>query len=337
MNRARSSARRARIELRRARRATCSRIVAELDVRRTGGSGADLAVFHELAPSPAGGGHQFVRALAREVEGRGLGLEWNRISGSTPACLYNSFNFDEQRFRRFARRAARFVHRVDGPLSSYRGFDDGTDARVVRLNELADATIVQSRYSLERHRELGLDLRSPVVVVNAPDPALFYPPLEREERDGRPLRLVAVSWSANERKGAEALAWLARGLDPARFELNIVGNLRVPGARTLEPLASEALGAFLRTQDAYVAASREDPCSNALLEALACGLPALYLRSGGHPEIVGEAGVGYASVDDLGDACERLAAGLERYRAAIRVPSLAEVANCYLEVLQVTP
>ena len=338
MSTMRTAARRARIELRRVGRAARSRIAAERDVRRTASSGADLAVFHQLELSPAGGGHQFVRALARELESRGVGLEWNRLSATTPACLYNSFNFDETRFRRFARRPARLVHRVDGPVSAYRGFDDGTDERVAKLNEYAAATIVQSRYSLEKHRELGLELRSPVVIVNAPDPSLFYPPDSREELDGRPLRLVAVSWSANERKGADTLECLARDLDPARFQVSIVGNIRVPGrARRLEPLASGALGAFLRSQDAYVAASREDPCSNALLEALACGLPALYLRSGGHPELVGDAGVGYDVSEELGDAVERLAAGLERYRAAIRVPSLGEVANRYLEVLRMTP
>ena len=54
------------------------------------------------------------------------------------------------------------VHRVDGPIGVYRGFDDGTDVRIVEINrELADATIFQSRYSLDKHRELGLELRRP--------------------------------------------------------------------------------------------------------------------------------------------------------------------------------
>ena len=39
---------------------------------------------------------------------------------------------------------------------------------------------------------------------------------------------------------------------------------------------------------------RDDPCSNALLEALACGLPAAYRDSGGHPELVGEGGLPFA-------------------------------------------
>jgi hypothetical protein len=87
------------------------------------------------------------------VERRNLAVEVNRLSGGTLACLYNSFNFDFRRLRRFARDGVRMVHRVDGPIGVYRGFDDGTDRQIVDINpELADATIGQSRYSLDKHR-----------------------------------------------------------------------------------------------------------------------------------------------------------------------------------------
>ena len=99
---------------------------------------ADLAIFHEFAPAPSGGGNQFMRALSGELASRGYELEVNRLSGSTPVCLFNSFNFDFRRLRRFARDGCRMVHRVDGPIGVYRGFDDGTDARISELNrELA--------------------------------------------------------------------------------------------------------------------------------------------------------------------------------------------------------
>ena len=38
-----------------------------------------MSLFHEFAPSPSGGGHQFLRALKREFEGRGLTVELNRL------------------------------------------------------------------------------------------------------------------------------------------------------------------------------------------------------------------------------------------------------------------
>ncbi len=309
----------------------------EADVRRSRRDRADLALFHDFEPPPSGGGHQFLRALVRELEGRGLSVEHNRISGGTSACLFNSFNFDFERLRRFVRRDCRMVHRVDGPIGAYRGFDDGSDARIAEINEeLAHATVLQSHYSLAKHTELGLQLRDPVVIRNTVDPAIFHPsPERRDDLAGRPVRVIASSWSRNPRKGADVLAWLDDSLDPGRVSVTFVGQAPQPfeRIRRVGPLDSDGVARLLREHDVYLAASRDDPCSNALLEALACGLPAAYLDSGGHPELVGGGGLPFASPAEVPEVIERLAADLEGYRARIVVPTIGSVADDYLKVL----
>jgi glycosyltransferase involved in cell wall biosynthesis len=317
-------------------RALAARGRTEADWLRTRRGSADLAIFHEFRPPPYGGGNQFLLALVRELEGRVLRVEINQVSGGTPTCLYNSFNFDFTRLRRFARAGVRMVHRVDGPIGVYRGFDDGTDRRIASVNrDLADATILQSRFSLDKHRELGLELKHPVVIHNAVDPAIFHPPATREAPSRR-LRVIATSWSDNPRKGGEVLEWLDRHLDLDSYALTFAGNTqaRLERIRVVGPLASEPLAELMRAQDVYLAPSQDDPCSNALLEALACGLPAAFRRSGGHPELVGEAGIGFDDPEELPDVFARLTAELDTRRAAIRVPTLVDVADRYLEVLR---
>jgi glycosyltransferase involved in cell wall biosynthesis len=311
------------------------RAATERDFVRSRRDRRDLAVFHEFHVPPYGGGNQFLLALRRELERRGLSIEVNRVSGRTPACLYNSFNFDFSRLRRFRRDGVRMVHRVDGPIGVYRGFDDGTDRRIVEINGLADATILQSQYSFDKHRELGLTLRDPVVIPNTVDPSIFHPPAARDPLDGRRVRVIASSWSDNPRKGGEILVWLDRNLDFDTFELTFAGRTqqRFERIRVVDPLPSEPLAELLRAQDVYLAPSRDDPCSNALLEALACGLPAAYLRSGGHPELVGEAGIGFDDAEEVPAALSRLIAEHEQRRAKIRVAALRDVADRYLEVL----
>lgn len=296
-----------------------------------------MAVFNDFVPPPYGGGNQFLLALVGELERRGLAVEVNRLSRRTAACLFNSFTFDLGRLRRFARPGCRMVHRVDGPVSLYRGFDDGTDRRVAEINhELAQATVVQSRYSLEAHRGLGIDLRAAVVIGNAADPAIFHPPARRQALQGRRVRLIASSWSDNPNKGADILAWLDEHLDWRRYEMTFVGRSPVAfeHIRVVGPVPSARVAELLRGHDVFVAPSRNDPCSNALLEALACGLPAAYLASGGHPELVGEGGLPFSSAEELPAVLDRLVEELEERRAAIRVPSLTEVADRYLEVLR---
>ncbi len=288
------------------------------DYRASRSGAADVALFHEFHEPPYGGGNQFLLALVGELARRGLAVETNRISGGTPACLYNSFNFDFRRLKRFARDGVRMVHRVDGPIGVYRGFDDGTDARIASINrELADATVVQSRYSLEKHVELGIELRDPVVIRNTVDPQIFHLPASREAIAGRRLRIISTSWSDNPRKGADALEWLDANLDLDEYELTFVGRTQARLERTsvLGPVPSGEVAELLRAHDIYLAASRDDPCSNGLLEALACGLPRCFpsqwrpsrARRGGRDRVRrtrGAApGVGTACCGDRGAAC----------------------------------
>jgi glycosyltransferase involved in cell wall biosynthesis len=296
----------------------------------------DLSIFHDFVPPPAGGGHQFLRALKREWERKGLRVEVNTISKTTRACLLNSFNFDADRFRYLRRPGCRIIHRVDGPLAVYRGTDDGTDRAIADWNqEFADGTIMQSQFSLQAHQQLALPFHNPVVIPNAADPEIFFPPERPATPRGRKLRILSASWSDNRNKGAAIYEWLDRNLDFNRVEYTFVG--RLPSAmkqiRVLPPMPSPDLAALLREQDVYLTASRNDPCSNSLIEALSSGLPAIYLQSGGHPELVGAAGLGFTSAEEIPSLLERMSLELEDFRARIQVPQIADVADQYLAVL----
>jgi glycosyltransferase involved in cell wall biosynthesis len=310
---------------------TLGRLLSGLARRRT----ADVAIFHEFHAPPYGGGNQFLLALVGELERRGLAVEKNRVSRGTPSCLFNSFNFDFRRLRRSARNDVRMVHRVDGPVGVYRGFDDGTDARIAAINELADVTILQSQFSLDKHREVGIELRNPIVVRNSVDPSIFHP-LGEPRVAGDRLRVIATSWSGNPRKGADILAWTDRNLDFGAYDVTFAGNTEQTFAniRVVPPVPSRDVAELLREHDVYLAASRDDPCSNALLEGLACGLPAAFLRSGGHPELVGEGGIGFEEPEELPSVLARLRDELPERRARIHVPPLRDVADRYLDALR---
>jgi len=290
--------------------------------------------MHEFRPPPYGGSNQFLVALAGEFRRRGLRVSSSVIGSRTRGCLLHSYLVDVPRVRRMLHPSCRVVHRVDGPIGAYRGFDDGADRRIVEINRaLADATVFQSRYSLEAHQELGLELRDPVLIPNAADPRIFYPAAAPPPAPR--IRLIATSWSDNPNKGGPTLEWLDRHLDADRYELTFVGRLAVElrQVRVVPPVASEDLAGLLREHHVYLAPSLNDPCSNALVEALSCGLPAVYARSGGHPELVGEAGLGFDDAEEIPGLLDRLVSELEGRRARIAVPRLEDVADRYLAAL----
>lgn len=298
---------------------------------------ADISFFHDFVPPPTGGGHQFLRALWREFERCGIRLENNTISKTTRACLFNSFNFNFKRLRCLHRPDCRMIHRVDGPLAVYRGFDDGTDRKIFELHQqIADATIFQSQYSLTKHHELGFDFVRPVVIPNAADPEIFHSLGRLPYNDKRKIKLISVSWSDNVNKGAPVYQWLDGHLDWGRYEYTFVGRSPVSfqNIHTLSPITSEELAKELHQHDVFITASRNDPCSNSLIEALACGLPALYLDSGGHSEIVGKAGFAFHVAEEIPPLLSRLFDEYSQRQALIRLPSIAETADKYLRVMR---
>jgi glycosyltransferase involved in cell wall biosynthesis len=310
----------------------------ERDARRARRRPADLSLFHEFRPPPAGGGHQTLRAVLGELERRGVRVELQTISPSSQAVLFNSFNFDFDRLELLARRSdgVRMVHRVGAVTSLYRGFDDGTDARVGELNRrLADATIAISHATIEMYRQIGIELVAPRVIYNGCDPRIFNPIGRAPFSRSRKIRLIASSWSDNPNKGGPTFRWLDRNLDWDRFEFTFVGNVgesfehisRVP------PVPSRELADLLRAHDVFVTATAHDAYSNALVEALSCGLPAIYLESGGSGEAVKEAGLGFRRDDEIPELLDRLVDEYEERQAAISLPTLENVVDDYLEVL----
>ncbi|KAA0265426.1 MAG: hypothetical protein DPW18_02305 [Chloroflexi bacterium] len=298
---------------------------------------ADLSIFHEFEPPPTGGGHQFLRAFWKQAEARGLKVENNIISRTTRACLFNSFNFNESRLLRMKRDSVLYVHRVDGPIDVYRGREDGVDKGIFAVNQMiADKTIFQSRYSLEKHLELGMEFRNPVVIMNAADPDIFHPRGRIEFSRDRKTRLIASSWSDNVNKGAVVYQWLDEHLEWERFEMTFVGRSSVmfKNIRMIPPVDSFRMAELFRAHDIYITASRNDPCSNSLIEALTCGLPAIHLKSGGHPEIVKQAGAGFEAAEQIPNLLDQVTGQYEAFQSRISIPSIQEISEEYLKVLE---
>ena len=297
----------------------------------------DLSIFHEFEPPPTGGGHQFLRAFWKQAEAYGLRVENNRISRTTRACLFNSFNFNDKRLARMKRGSMLYVHRVDGPIDVYRGRDDGADRGIHIVNKkFADKTIFQSNYSLEKHLELGMQFHDPVVIMNAADPEIFHSDGRVAFSRDRKTRLIASSWSDNVNKGTAIYQWLDEHLDWSRYEFTFVGRSPVvfKNIHMIPAVDSYRMAELFRAHDIYLTASRNDPCSNSLMEALNCRLPAVYLRSGGHPEIVKQAGAGFESAEEIPGLLNQVSDAYEAFQSHISMPSIEKVSEEYLKVLE---
>ncbi|MCX7164742.1 MAG: glycosyltransferase [Rhodocyclales bacterium] len=290
-----------------------------------------LFTFRE---GPWGGCNQFLTALREELRASG---NWVESPEAADVILIDSFN-DARAAIRWKRRlpAIPFVHRVDGPISTYRGGDFYVDRLIHAIgSRLAEGVVFQSQYSKDANLSLGMPHpRFSCVVNNAAHQEHFWP--RRSVSGDARIRIIAVSWSSHWNKGFDVYSYLDRHLDFSRYSMTFVGNSPVPfsNIRHIPPQDLSALGELLRGSDIYVTASRHESCSNSLLEALACGLPAVAIRSGGNPEVLGPGGELFSGTDDVIACIEAVAENPEKYRAAIPVRKISDVASAYLSFFE---
>jgi len=297
-----------------------------------------IGAWHNFTKPPYGGGNQFMLALEKELQQRDIRVERNAIRPEIEAYVLNSIHFNVEKFLKLKKdKDIRVIHRIDGPISLARGFDREKDALCFRLNqEIASATVLQSNWTYQRIVEMGYQPVKPVVVHNAVDPDIFHKqgrvPFDRN----RKIRLISTSWSDNTRKGGAIYKWIEENLDWNRFEYTFVGRVseEFEFIRHIPPVSSQKLAQFLRQHDIYITAGQNDSCSNALIEALSCGLPALYLASGGHAELVGYGGLPFHDTEEILPQLDALVDDYETFQNLISVPSLTSVTNKYLDILR---
>lgn len=293
-----------------------------------------ICILFSFRDGPWGGGNQLLCSLRDRFRARS---QWSDTPDGADVVLFNSFN-DAAEVVTWKRRLPNipFVHRIDGPISIYRGRDFHVDQLIHDLaTSVADGVVFQSCYSRDANRHLGMpDPPRSTVIMNAPDATLFHPDGRVDAVDAQ-IRIVATSWSSNWRKGFEIYRYLDETLDFARFSMVFVGNSPVSfrHIRHIPPQDPAGVAAILRDSDIFLTASQDESCSNALAEAIACGLVPVAHRSGGQPEQVGAGGILFDGLNDVMEAIEMAAAELSRFRAALPRLSVESMADAYAAFL----
>jgi len=289
---------------------------------------------YDFTDDPWGGGNQFLKALRGEL--RKISV-YTDILDNADIFLFNSHHSIIKVFKyRIKYPEKVFIHRLDGPVSLVRG-DFKLDRKIFKVNRLVvDGTIFQSKWSRNKSNESGFKTDKPLkVIINAPDKLFFN--LNRKSRiDKNKIKLIATSWSSNWKKGFRYYKYMDENLDFKKFIFTFVGNspVRFKKIKQILPVKSKKLSEILKKHDIYLAFSEDDPCSNSLIEALHCGLPAVFLNSGGHSEIVGNGGEKVNKKEEVFDALDRVVKNYNYYLSNINLPDITTVAKEYYEFME---
>ncbi len=291
-------------------------------------------ILYKITDGPWGGGNQFLKGLKGYLEKAGV---YEEDPEKADAILLNSHHsFREALSIKFTFPKKVIVHRVDGPVFLVRGKNREIDSLIFEVNSsIADGTVFQSNWSRAKCLESGMRGQGhETIILNAPDPEVFYPKEKKEARGGK-TNIIATSWSANMKKGFNTYKFLDENLDFERFGMTFVGNspFAFKNIKHVKPVQSRDLADMLRGHDIFITASMDDPCSNSLIEALHCGLPAVALNSGGHPEIVGKGGVVFSNDKDVIGAIEAVQRDYWGFLRNINLPHINDIGKRYYDFI----
>ena len=158
-----------------------------------------------------------------------------------------------------------------------------------RLYERSDAVICPSPFALEALRAHGLSVPAEVISNGAP-PELGPAPVERAARHRGKLLVLAVGRLAREKRLDVTVEGIRRSRHAARIQLVVTGRgpqeaevrrlaAALPVPAEIGYVEEQELRRLLATADLLVHSSEIELEGMAVLEALACGTPALVARS----------------------------------------------------------
>ena len=138
----------------------------------------------------------------------------------------------------------------------------------------------------------GIESQNNHVILSGSDKSIFNKNFKEKWNRNEPLKIVTHHWGANWNKGFESYSKLDDLLDDKNFRkkysFTYIGNLPnryfFKNATHLQPLSGLTLSKELQKHDLYITGSLNEPSGNHHIEGALCGLPILFLDSGGITE-----------------------------------------------------
>jgi glycosyltransferase involved in cell wall biosynthesis len=300
-------------------------------------NGPKVNILFQFIEGPWGGGNQFLKALWSYFKKTKI---YSERAEDAQVIFFNGYPFNsEYLFDSIINLKKKepgriVVHRVDGPISYIRGRDRIIDGIVSKFNRyFVDGTIFQSNWCMKHNKEgFAIDSNYETVIYNAPDNEIFNR-TGKAQLNSRKVKLIASSWSSNWRKGFKVYQFLDENLDFSKYELTFIGNSPIDfqNIKQMKPVPNIELARILKEHDIFITASQSDPCSNSLIEALSCGLPAVVLNDGGHPELVGGGGELFNGSADILGQITKVAHNYSHYQSHIPEFSKNQAAQSYYD------
>jgi len=186
-------------------------------------------------------------------------------------------------------------------------------------SECADKVVFVSDWLKNIYTTLGMEIDKTTVIMSGSNRKVFKN--YNNKLNNNKVNIVTHHWSSHKNKGFESYELLDKLLlDPHWknvLHFTYIGNTSdeylLKNSTLIEPISGTNLGKKLSENDIYLTGSINEPSGNHHIEAALCGLPILYLNSGGIPEYCEGFGVSYNNLDEFEDKLKIIISEKEKY------------------------
>lgn len=199
-------------------------------------------------------------------------------------------HIDVENYLKYVNNSALVIHRINE--CDERKNTNYVNKYLIRANSIADYTVFVSEWLKNLYIDQGLNKRNNFVVPAGANKKIFnsinYKPWSKSEK----LKIVTHHWGANWNKGfniyqkLDEMIALSEYKDLISFTYigNLPKNFTFKNSNVISPLAGEELSNEIKKHHVYLTASINEPSGNHHIEGAQCGLPLLFINSGGIPE-----------------------------------------------------
>ncbi len=257
-----------------------------------------VSIGSKIIEGPYGGGNLFVKNLKTYLKKNKIEVIDHLKDKDIDIILLinplkhaetSTYNdHDIKYYLNFVNRNALVVQRIN-ECDERKGTTD-TNQQIIKSNEVSDFTIYVSSWLQELFALNGLDKANSAVIMSGSDETKFKS--NKKKARNNKFELVTHHWSPNWNKGFHIYQKIDKLLENKDWNKklnftyigNIPKNFNFQNSQVIEPLGESKTAEALQTFDAYITASLNEPSGNHHIEAAQCGLPILYINSGGIPE-----------------------------------------------------
>lgn len=269
-----------------------------------------ISIGSRIVKGPWGGGNLFIINLSNYLTSQGHEVYFDLSQKDIDLILLTDPRINESPSSSFDHIDIEFYLNYVNPNSvvvqrinecDERKNTTGLNNFYIEASNVADNIVFVSNWLKNLYVEQGINEAKSGVILSGSDKSIFNSAFNSKWNKKEKLRLITHHWSANTNKGYETYKKIDNMLDNPKWknliEFTYVGNIsdefQFKNTKVIKPKSGKELSIILQKSHVYVTGSINEPSGNHHIEAAQCGLPILFLKSGGLVEYCEGFGVAF--------------------------------------------